>query len=114
MLNRKMPNNPMPDRDQRIIGRNAREREVDSDFINNTAVEQSGHRHCVPDVKDARGSKRKRIHRLEGGSCLHKEVFKTTGLPKRGIWTMSQRNRARALGKEELEPDVKRVTLFVP
>ena len=41
----------------------------------------------------------------------HLEAFKSAGLPMRGVWTMSQRNRARLIGQSEPdEPGTKRIS----
>jgi len=40
----------------------------------------------------------------------HLEAFKSAGLPMRGFWTMSQRNRARLIGLSEPEPGTKRIS----
>ena len=40
----------------------------------------------------------------------HLEAFKSAGLPMRGFWTISQRNRARLIGQLEPEPGTKRIS----
>ncbi|OCL02436.1 hypothetical protein AOQ84DRAFT_443368 [Glonium stellatum] len=40
----------------------------------------------------------------------HLEAFRSAGLPMRGLWTMSQRNRARLIGQSEPEPGTKRIS----
>jgi hypothetical protein len=37
-----------------------------------------------------------------------------TGLGRKGLWSLSQRNKAKALAKIEPEPDIHQLHLFVP
>ena len=63
--------------------------------------------------------KRKREHRrkkvLQVGEDkflpkeAHLKAFRAAGLPMRGFWTMSQRNRARLIGQSEPEPGTTRI-----
>jgi len=39
----------------------------------------------------------------------HLKAFQAAGLPMRGFWTMSQRNRARLIGQSEPEPGTTRI-----
>ena len=66
---------------------------------------------------DSRRHKRKRsrrkVPRVGEDKFLPKEAhlkaFRAAGLPMRGFWTMSQRNRARLIGQSEPEPGTTRI-----
>ena len=58
---------------------------------------------------------------LKGGSHFLKDPqlrllsdFKDAHLPKRGFWTLSQQNRAKAIRQLGREPDINQIALFVP
>jgi hypothetical protein len=41
-------------------------------------------------------------------------AYKAAGLDTKGLWSFSQRNRAKALALIETEPDVNQIKLFKP
>lgn len=63
--------------------------------------------------KRKREHRRKKILRVGEDKFLPKEAhlkaFQAAGLPMRGFWTMSQRNRARLIGQSEPEPGTTRI-----
>jgi hypothetical protein len=44
----------------------------------------------------------------------HIKAYKATGLGRRGLWSFSQRNRAKALAQIEPAPDINQINLFDP
>ncbi len=42
------------------------------------------------------------------------KAYKAAGLGRRGLWSFSQRNRAKALAQMELAPDINQINLFDP
>lgn len=63
--------------------------------------------------KRKREHRRKKVLRVGEDKFLPKEAhlkaFRAAGLPMRGFWTMSQRNRARLIGQSEPEPGTTRI-----
>ena len=45
---------------------------------------------------------------LEG----HAKAFKEAGLPSKGFWSLSHRNRAKRISQLEVEPDQSKLTMF--
>ncbi|CAF9905810.1 MAG: hypothetical protein HETSPECPRED_005956 [Heterodermia speciosa] len=48
-------------------------------------------------------------HQLPGGRA---KAFQDAGLPSKGFWTLSQRNRAKRISQMEEEPDQGKLVLF--
>jgi len=42
------------------------------------------------------------------------QAYKAAGLNTKGLWSFSQRNRAKALAQVETAPDINQMDLFVP